>query len=90
MSVREIVGRLTDAKNQIIQVKSIGDHSAATVAEAAHLVNRVLDGVQDKTLGTAIAEQSKAVADEFTQVLGLAPRIDDAIRKHRAIGSSGR
>jgi hypothetical protein len=90
VSVREVVGRLTDAKHQIVRLKAVGDASGATVAEAAALVDRVLDGVSDKKLPDAITVQGKAVADEFAGALALTVAIDEAIRKYQAIGAGGR
>src|SRR4051794_32184675 len=90
VSVRDVVGRLADAKHQIVRIKSVGDSAAGTVAEAGALVNRVLDGVQDSKLADAITVQAKAVTDEFAGVLGLNAAIDDAIRRYQAIGAGGR
>jgi bacterioferritin-associated ferredoxin len=87
MSIREITGRLTDAKNQVTQATAAGGQCAKTIAEAASLVRKVLDGVEDKTLADGIAERSKAVGDEFTAVASVNAGIDKAIRNYQAIGT---
>jgi|RhiMetdeSRZDD1v2_1073273.scaffolds.fasta_scaffold477635_4 NAD(P)-dependent dehydrogenase (short-subunit alcohol dehydrogenase family) len=86
MSVREIVGRLMEAKNQLGQARTIGVQSAATLAEARAAVDAVLDAVQDKTLSNAIAAKAKAIEDEFNGIEVLFREIDLTIQRTQAIG----
>lgn len=86
MSTREVVGRLTDAKSKLQTIKVLGDQSAKAITEAANAVNRALDDVQDKGLGTALSVKAKEVGDEFDGVMSLSRGIDAAIAKVRNIG----
>ena len=88
MSVREVVARLEAAKGQLIHVKAAGDQSAQAIAEAARLVDAVLEGVRDAGLGSAITAKATQVADDFNSVMGLSREIDSTVQRVRAIGSA--
>jgi hypothetical protein len=86
VSIREIVGRLIDAKTHVIQAKAIGDQTVARISEATHLVDRVLDDVQDKGLSGALTGKARDMASEFDGVMGLTRGIDTAIQRAQGIG----
>lgn len=90
MSIRELTGRLNDAKRQVAQASTVGGHSAATANEAAELVRTVLDGVQDKTLADAISGQAEAVGKQFTSAVSVSAGIDRTIRNLQAVGTDNR
>ena len=90
MSIRELTGRLTDAKRQVAQASTVGGHCATTATEAAELVRTVLDGVQDKTLADAILGQSHAVAQQFSGAVSVSVGIDRTIRNLQAVGTDNR
>jgi hypothetical protein len=87
MSVREIIGRLTDAKRQLGQARTIGVQAAGTVAEAKAAVDSVLDSVQNKGLSDAIAVKAKAITDEFAGLEAQCKSLDAAIQRVQQIGS---
>lgn len=86
MSTREVIGRLDDAKRKLQVIKGLGDQCANTITEAANSVNRALDDMQDKGLGSALSAKAKEISDEFDGVMGLSRGIDLAIARIRNIG----
>jgi len=90
MSVREIVGRLTDAKNKLTQAKAAGTAVAMTVSEAKAPVDNALDGVQDKSLGDDIAKHAQAISAEIAGIDGLLKGIDTTIQRAQGIGTQRR
>jgi F0F1-type ATP synthase membrane subunit b/b' len=87
MSVREIVGRLTDAKAQLAQVRLLTGQLTANMTEARSLLDTVLDDAQSRALSTAIAAQGKAIQDELQGTDALTAGIDATIRRVQGIGS---
>ena len=90
MSVREIVGRLTDAKNRLAQARNAGTAVARAVQEAKGPVDKALDGVQDKGLGDDIARHAEAISTEVSGIDGLIRGVDSAIQRAQGIGSQRR
>lgn len=86
MSTREVIGRLTDAKNKLPRIKAIGNQAANAVSEAAAAVNRVLDEVQDKHLSADLDKKAKEITGAFDGVMGLSRGLDTAIQNVRGIG----
>jgi hypothetical protein len=86
MSIREVIARLSEAKNQLVHVKALGDRSASAVSEAARSVNSALDDIQDKDLTNALAKKAKEIADQFNGVMNLTTQIDTAIQRAQGIG----
>jgi len=86
MSVREIVGRLTEAKNKLAQAKGAGTAVAKAVSEAKVPVDSALDGTPDRNLGDDIAKQAEAISAEVAGIDGLIRGIDNAIQRAQGIG----
>jgi len=88
MSIRVIVSRLTDAKNQMMQSKAAATSTASGLAEASNLVRKVLDGVQDKGLPDALTAHGETITNVFNGAAAVgANGVDNAIRNFQAIGS---
>jgi len=90
MSVREIVGRLTEAKTKLGQAKAAGAAVATAVSEAKAPVDAALDGVPDKNLGDDIAQHAQAITTDVAGIDGLVKGIDTAIQRAQGIGSQRR
>jgi hypothetical protein len=90
MSVRELVGQLTEAKTTLTQAKAAGNGVEKAVTEARTTVDSALDGVQDKTLGDGITQHAQGIAAEIAGIDGLITAIDTAVQRARGIGSQRR
>ncbi len=86
MSVREVIGRLTDAKTQLAQVKLLTRQLTADMTEARSLVDTVLDDAQGRAFSAAIAARSKAIQDELEGTDALVAGIDATIQRVQGIG----
>lgn len=87
MSVREVTSRLNTVKTELPRLAEFGRQAEATLAEAAALVNAVLDDVQDKALAGDIAGHGPSVTAAFTSAQTAIPDLDATIRQFRTIGS---
>jgi len=86
MSVREMIGRLTEAKTKLAQARQTGAAVAKAVADAREPVDRALDGTPDRNLGDDIARQAEAISTEVAGIDGLIKGVDAAIQRAQGIG----
>jgi outer membrane murein-binding lipoprotein Lpp len=84
--VQQVISQLEAAKRDLHQVKAITSSAASTMAEALGVVTRVLAGVQNKALPSAISSHVQTITARGESVAALTHHIDEVIRQYRAIG----
>jgi F0F1-type ATP synthase membrane subunit b/b' len=87
MSVREIIGRLTEAKSKLTSAQQAAANAATQIGQAEESVKRVLDGAQANALVTQIEIHKQKILDGMKGIEPLKAEIDKAITRAQAIGS---
>jgi len=86
MSVREIIGRLTEAKAKLSAAQQAAGNAATQIGQAEESVKRALDGAAANALVTQIEVHKQAILDGMKSIEPLKAEIDKAIQQAQAIG----
>jgi hypothetical protein len=86
MSVREIIGRLTEAKSKLTSAQQAAANAATQIGQAEESVKRALDGAQAEALVTQIEANKQKILDGMKGLESLKGELDKAIQRAQAIG----
>jgi uncharacterized pyridoxal phosphate-containing UPF0001 family protein len=88
MSVREIIARLTEAKNKLASAQQAAANAATQISQAEESVKRALDGAAANALVTQIETHKQTILDGMRGIEPLKSEIDKAIARAQAIGGA--